>query len=166
VLTLPRTALVGAAACALLATGALALSSPASAEDPNTPGPIEENYDYPNAEAIYAERGIRLKKGDGRILLVDCPANRTGLLVVESRIHPKPAGDFCFQIKGGKGFVTMELPAAYFIVGDGKNLLTAKVTTEGETSTVDVKKDGHTPIGESSDPQGREGALVELRVKQ
>ncbi|MEV6358651.1 hypothetical protein AB0M40_38945, partial [Streptomyces hydrogenans] len=48
------------------------------------PGYAVENYDYPNADKILAEKNIVLKRGDGHIVLADC-AGETGLLEVWAR---------------------------------------------------------------------------------
>ncbi|MGO4463813.1 hypothetical protein AB4039_42145, partial [Streptomyces sp. M-16] len=36
------------------------------------PGYAIEDFGYPNADKILAERGITLKRGDGHIVLADC----------------------------------------------------------------------------------------------
>jgi hypothetical protein len=57
------------------------------------PGYAIEDYGYPNADKILADRGIRLKRGDGHITLADC-ASATDLFEVWSRANDKvwPAG--------------------------------------------------------------------------
>jgi hypothetical protein len=61
-----------------LVSGAALFASTFGALADNPQPPIEENYDYPGAEKIFQERGIRLRKGDGHILLVDYSSG-TGL---------------------------------------------------------------------------------------
>jgi hypothetical protein len=161
-----RFTIASAVIAAATTGGIVTLSAPASGSQKaanDEPPPLEETFDYPNADQIFHDRGIRLLKGDGRILLVDC-GSEPNLLVVESRIKPKPAGDFCFKVKGGAGWLTLNIAESYFLDGDGKNLLTAKIEVDGQTKTVNVAKVGHTPIGEAAG----EGpaALVELRVKK
>jgi len=146
-----------------LAMTAVHAGAASTTDTADTQPAIEEPGDYPNADQIFAQRGIRLLKGDGRILLVDC-GNRTDVVVVESRIRPKPGGDFCFHVRAARGYVKLSLPKAYFIRGDGTHVLDAAVTIGDETEVVKVKKDGYTPIGETSDPEERPGTLVELRV--
>ena len=52
--------------------------SVASADDPPQPPSaakppaLVEDYAYPGADRILTEKGIKLKRGDGRILLADC----------------------------------------------------------------------------------------------
>jgi hypothetical protein len=133
----------------------------------NTPGAladdpqprIEENYDYPRAEEIAQERGIRLHKGDGHILLVDCNS-ATGLAEVWSRSK----GQFCFRINGTIGSLTMELPEVYVIKGGSSHTIRATVTVDGKVETVPVQRNRWTPLGEGADPESRPATLLEFRA--
>lgn len=118
---------------------------------------IEENYDHPNADNILAERSIRLLKGDGHILLVECDSAD----VVE--VLSRRSGKFCFQVKGAQGYLTLELPETYLIKGDNHSLA-AKVTIDGKTETVAVKKNQWTPVGEGSSPNSGPATLLEIRA--
>jgi hypothetical protein len=71
---------------------------------------------------------------------------------------------FCFQVKGGKGYVTMVLPKVYGTVGDQRSALTAKVTVGTDSKVVGVKKEGWTEIGEGAAPSAGSATLLELRV--
>lgn len=142
-------------------TTAFTGATSARADDPRpaeTQPPIEENYDYPFADKIFAERGIRLIKGDGRILLVDCGG--PDLVEVLSRSK----GKFCFQVKGTRGgYVTMELPETYLIKGDS-HPIAAKVIVDGETEIVPVNKNEWVPVGEGTDPNSGPATLLEIRA--
>ncbi len=122
---------------------------------------IEENYDYPYADNIFAEKGLRLLKGDGHILLADCgSADVVRVLSFSSR------GELCFQVKGAQGYLTLELPKTYLIKDDrGDNhSLSAKVTVDGKTESVAVKKNEWTPVGQGRSPTSGPATLLEIRA--
>jgi hypothetical protein len=159
-----RLTVLGAAGGAAVLAVTSGLAGPAGAQGEVEQPSIVETYEYPSADKIFAEQGIRLIKGDGRILLVEC-GDRTGVLQVWSRIKN---GDepFCFQVKGGHGYLTMMLPKVYGTIGDQRSALTAKVTAGGATETVDVRKDGWTEIGEGTTPGSAPATLLELQVSK
>ncbi len=157
-----RLAAFGAGLLGLTALATTVIAAPAGATGESatddTPPPIVEVYDYPGAAQILAERNITLLKGDGNILLVDC-ASGGNLIVVQSY---KTKGDACFRVSKAPGYVTMQIPETYFIMGDthtAKATLTAKSTTE----TVDIQPGKWTPVGESL-PNHDPAALLEIRV--
>ena len=129
----------------------------AVADDPQPP--IEETYDYPGADQIFQERGIRLLKGDGHILLVDC-ASGTGFAEVLS----SSKGQFCFRLSGTRGYLTMELPEAYLIKGGSGHTITATVTVDNVVETVQVPKNIWVAVGEGADPENGLATLLELRA--
>jgi hypothetical protein len=145
--------------------GGLAMfGGPTGAGADEAPPPIEENYDYPGADRILAERGIKLIKGDGRILFVDCVVG-ANQAKVESRRWPGTRGHFCFTIKGTKGYLTLEIPEAYVIWSDQNHALNAKIKVADQTSTVNVPKDDFVGIGEGGDdPNSGPATILELRV--
>ncbi len=121
------------------------------------PPPIEEEYDYPNADQIFKERGILLKKGDGHILLVEC-AGRTDVVQVQS----SSKGKFCFHINANTGYLSLELPDTYLLKGDGKHSLQATVRIEAKVETRTVPKTEWIGVGEG---EGRPAAtLLEFRA--
>ncbi|MET8752659.1 hypothetical protein ABZW32_21540 [Streptomyces sp. NPDC004667] len=122
------------------------------------PGYAIEDFGYPNADKILAERGITLKRGDGHIVLADC-GGATDLLEVWSRANEK----ICFKVTGNTGYLTLEIPAVFAVKG---NSYSAKVdmTTGSEGKTFDVNKNAWTPVGESADEQGRDFMLMEIRT--
>ncbi|MFE5870076.1 hypothetical protein ACFQ6V_15700 [Streptomyces roseifaciens] len=119
-----------------------------------------EDFGYPDADKIKAEKGIVLKRGDGHIMLAAC-ANSTGLMEVWSR----KLGKTCFRITGTSGYLTLEVPSVYAVKGGVNHA--ANVTLDAPDSkkqTVDVPKNEWTPVGETLDPQAREHILVEISV--
>ncbi|MFF3017337.1 hypothetical protein [Streptomyces sp. NPDC057939] len=122
------------------------------------PGYAVEDFGYPDADKILAERGITLKRGDGHIVLADC-ASATDLLEVWSRANDK----ICFRVTGTTGYLSLEIPAVFAVKG---NSYSAKVdmTTGPEEKQFDVNKNAWTPVGESADEQGRDFMLMEIRT--
>ncbi|GAA3072128.1 hypothetical protein [Streptomyces glomeratus] len=131
--------------------------APAAGE---APGYAVENFGYPQADKILAERNIVLKRGDGHITLADC-ASGTGFLEVWARSKDK----VCFQVTGNAGWLTLEIPSVYAVRG---NDYAAQVdmTVGTEEKSFDVAKNTWTAVGESADPQGREHMLVEIRTSK
>ncbi|WNM35088.1 hypothetical protein RKE30_34360 [Streptomyces sp. Li-HN-5-11] len=124
------------------------------------PGYAVEDFNYPQADKILAEKNILLKRGDGHITLADC-ASGTGFLEVWARSRDK----VCFQVTGNSGWLTLEIPSVYAVRG---NDYAAQVdmTVGTEEKSFDVAKNSWTPVGESADPQGREHMLVEIRTSK
>lgn len=156
-----RTATAGAATIAIAAAiagsvGAYASAQSTSAADEQQP--LVENFDYPGADRVLAERGITLLKGDGHILLVDCATNATGQIALRSSRH---AGPICFQVTGSTGWLSMSIPEVYSIRGDGNHAGEATITTDegGTTSKTTVNKNAWTPIN-----AGEGATLLELRA--
>jgi hypothetical protein len=129
----------------------------ALADDPQPP--IEENYAYPGADALFRERRIRLRKGDGHILLVDCNGG-TGFAQVWSRSK----GQLCFRIRGTAGYLIMELPEVYLIAGGNDHTIQATVTVGGNAETVQVQKNEWISVGEGADPESSPATLLEFRA--
>lgn len=129
--------------------------SPAAEGSPNY---AVEYFDYPQADRIYQETGILLKRGDGHITLVDC-ATTANVLEVSARGNADPA---CFRVTGDGGYLTLEMESVYGILG---NDYTTEVdmTVGDEKKSFDITKNAWTPVGETSDPEGRDHMLVEIR---
>ncbi|MER7078498.1 hypothetical protein SAMN02982929_00764 [Saccharopolyspora kobensis] len=121
-----------------------------------TPPPAVEEFNYPGADQIFAERGIRLLKGDGKIALADCATE--GPVI---RVKSVTLRDSCFRVVGASGWLTMEIPRVFAIQGGSHNV-TARITTDGKTEAVDISPGEYTPVGEgeSKDP----ATLVELHA--
>jgi hypothetical protein len=163
--------LVGAllAVIGMAAAGVFVRSGVAGAEanDPVDEGAsIVEDYSYPGAAAIEQSRHITLLKGDGHVLLVDCATAPDPVRVQSFVDGTRPGDDFCFQINGPSGYLTMRLADSYFIKGDSVHRLKALVTPNDTTppSTVNVPADNTKWIPltyqTTTDPQ----ILVEIRT--
>ncbi|MET3367395.1 UNVERIFIED_CONTAM: hypothetical protein ABIE34_000616 [Jeotgalibacillus campisalis] len=105
-------------ACALAGTlglsGALAL--PVLAETPpagSEPKFSVENYNHPEAARLEAERGIKLKNGDGNIVYVDCTAVPTGLIRIETNLAVGQNGRVCFKTTAAPGWLNVEIPGSF-----------------------------------------------------
>lgn len=129
----------------MLASAAAVIVSqlPSAAED--TPPSIVEDYAYPGAAQVLAQRGIKLIKGDGHIVLTDCgstPHNPPAdLILVQSNDLTLPGGtNFCFKASGASGLLTMEIPQVYFLRGDGTRTIAAKVEVKDDPTVVEVEE--------------------------
>ncbi|WP_254405369.1 hypothetical protein [Streptomyces sp. AC627_RSS907] len=155
-------AVAGALAWAALASGTQGgADSPAVAVADEAPGYAVEDFNYPQADKILAERGIVLKRGDGHITLADCGSG-TGLLQVMAR---RNAETICFRTVGDSGWLTLEIPAVYIVKGNDY-ATQVEMTVGDEEKSFDIEKNTWTPVGESADEQGREHLLVEIRTSK
>ena len=128
----------------------------AAAED--QPPSLVETYDYPGADQIFALRGIRLLKGDGHILLVDCVSG-TG----QAEVWSRSKGHICFDVRGATGALTMEIPETYLLLGAGGHNIAATLVIDGVTSSVTVLKNEFRGIGESG-PAAKPAVLLEFHA--
>ncbi|MEW2065038.1 hypothetical protein ACFXOK_10400 [Streptomyces sp. NPDC059173] len=161
----------GATAALVVGLGATALAAPRSAA-PAAPRaaadmPVAvEDFNYPGADGLLAERGIKLKRGDGHIILTsitdlgECRAD-TANIWVEAHTGTRK---FCFHTNAQTGYLTMELPDT-FNIWTGASPVQAKLTPKGtnDTTVVNAPADDLTSVGESGDT-GLRSALVEIRV--
>ncbi|MFI5823846.1 hypothetical protein ACIA8I_32915 [Streptomyces rishiriensis] len=127
----------------------------------DAPGYLVEDFNYPGADAIKAQRGITLKRGDGHITLADC-ASGTGLMEVYSRRSEK----VCFRATGASGHLTLEIPSVYGVKGEADHEAAVQLTTDGATQNLDVGKGEWKAAGEAADPDGRAFVLVEIRTSK
>ncbi|MEU0910628.1 hypothetical protein [Streptomyces althioticus] len=148
-------ATAGALAWAVLAQGAA--GSPAEAVADDAPGYAVENYAYPDADRILADRDIVLKRGDGHIVLADCAAGADQL-----RFLARDREDVCFEVTAGTGFLTLELPAVHGVRTDDSANTHLEMTAEDDQVEYDIPADTWAGVGESVD--GREHVLVEIQV--
>lgn len=140
---------------------AVADDSPATAAD--TPPVAVEKFDYPNAASILASEGIQLKRGDGHILLATCDGSADQIkvyTVADSTAGRK--GDYCFKSTAASGWLTLELPRV-FALETGDHPISADLTANGATTTVDVAEGGFESVGEGT-TDGARSVLVEIRV--
>ncbi|MEV7209933.1 MULTISPECIES: hypothetical protein [unclassified Streptomyces] len=124
------------------------------------PGYVVEDFDYPQADKIYEEQGVRLKRGDGHITLATC-AIGTGQLEVYSRASTK----LCFQVTGESGWLTLEAPSVYGVQTPAYDTK-FEMTVDAETTSVDVPANSWKGVGAISDPEGRPHMLVEIRTSK
>jgi hypothetical protein len=143
--------------------------SVAAADDPpptpsdSAPPVAVEDYGYPGADRVLAEKGIKLKKGDGHILLADCDqaAQQIRVLTVKDDSTGRQ-GTYCFRATAKTGRLTLELPRV-FAVEAADHPVSANLTADGKTTTVNVAKGGFESVGEGT-VGGARSVLVELRV--
>ncbi|MGI5483490.1 hypothetical protein [Streptomyces lavendofoliae] len=150
-----------------VATLAFAATSPSSgaanlaAED--VPPLAIEDFGYPGAAQIATDKGILLKKGDGHILLADCDfsADQIRVLTVKDASVGRDEM-YCFKATSKTGYLTLELPRV-FALETGEHPISADLTANGETTTVDVPKGDYKSVGEGT-VGGARSVLVEIRV--
>jgi len=135
----------------------------ASAVSEEAPPSAVEDFSYPGAANILATKGIELKKGDGHILLADCDlaADQIRIMTVKDDTVGR-AGTYCFQATGATGYVTLSLPRV-FALEAADHPISADLTANGETTTVDVAQNGFESVGEGT-IDGARSVLVEIRV--
>ncbi|RPK64985.1 hypothetical protein EES43_08770 [Streptomyces sp. ADI96-02] len=153
----------GAAAAACIAAVVTAAHAddardrPAAALAEELPPYAVEDFAYPQADKIKAEFGIVLKRGDGHITLADC-ATGEGFLEVYSRT----SGRLCFRVTGKTGYLSLEIPAVFGVKSSAAHQTDMTLTTEGDEQNVTAAKNEWKGVGQATDPQGRDYALVEL----
>ncbi|MFH8344006.1 LamG-like jellyroll fold domain-containing protein [Streptomyces sp. NPDC018045] len=156
---------VAAAACAAAvnatSTSPAALLPPSMATVADgEPDYAIEDFAYPGADRIKAEKGITLKRGDGHIVLAECGSS-AGLMEVWSRKNDKT----CFKTTGAAGYLALEIPAVFAVKGSADQAADITLTgPDNKKQEVKVPKDEWTPVGESTDPQAREHLLVEISI--
>ncbi|WP_415925632.1 hypothetical protein [Streptomyces scabiei] len=149
-------ALAGVGSAATGGSGGMEQAVPAADE---APGFAVEDFDYPNADKILAEKNIRLKRGDGHIVLAPCVSG-TGQLEVYARGR---TDKICFRVTGDSGRLTLEMPSVYAIRGNDYSTQ-VDMTTGAEEKSFDVTKNVITAVGEPADPDGRDFTLLEIRT--
>ncbi|WP_050591856.1 hypothetical protein [Salinispora fenicalii] len=145
---------VGAAAMVLASGGTLGMLPVSATAEPDAPPSIVEDFTYPGGDKI---DGIRLIKGDGHILFIECdqPARS---VEVWSFTQDTP---FCFEIRGTKGYVSLELADAYGIRNYNDFPLSATVSVAGTEKAVQVPINDWVGVG----PGANEGPAVLLEIQ-
>ncbi|MEU1075936.1 MULTISPECIES: hypothetical protein [unclassified Streptomyces] len=157
-------AAAGALAWAVIAGGTSgggngdAIATKAVAED--GPGYAIEDFAYPNADKILAEQKIKLKRGDGHILLAPC-TGAPELMEVFSHQNEK----VCFKVTGDKGYLSLEIPAVFGVKGNSY-AAQVEMTTGTEQKTFPVDRNTWTAVGETADEKGRDFMLLEIRTSK
>ncbi|MEU2953921.1 hypothetical protein [Streptomyces xanthochromogenes] len=148
---------------ASLAAGGMAMAAdpiakplpPTKADAAAMPSTVE-NFGYPDAEKILKEKNLKLKRGDGHIVLAECGSSPDLL-----RFVGRDRDDFCFRTIGSKGYLSLEVPA---VTGVQTNDHSAHIemTVNDEKKSYDVGKKQWQGIGETTDPDERDHTLVEI----
>jgi hypothetical protein len=126
----------------------------------DTPPSIVEDFAYPNADQILADHGIKLHKGDGNILFVNCDV-AGDVIQIESYDHP---GYICFQLRGTTGYLSLEISNTVFVRSENKPI-EATVILAGQdkpSAPETVPANSWTPFGEAANLPP--ATLLELRV--
>ncbi|MEE1821500.1 trypsin-like serine protease [Streptomyces sp. BE20] len=118
---------------------------------------VVEDGSYPDADRILAERGVRLKAGNGNIVLAPC-APGGGLL----RIMARGRDDLCFRMTGATGYLSLEVPRVHGIQSDGVRDVSVAMSVDGAGTSFTVDRHLWTAVGEAADPQGRAHTLLEI----
>ena len=71
----------------------------AEAVDPELPPSAVDRFEYPGADQLFAETGVRLLTGDGHVLMTPCTDDTSDLVVVQRT----GAADVCFRATGVTG---------------------------------------------------------------
>ncbi|MEV6162457.1 hypothetical protein AB0L71_11130 [Streptomyces sp. NPDC052052] len=122
-----------------------------------------EDFTYPGAAQVLADKGILLKKGDGHILLADCDYSVDQIRVLTVKDTSVGRDEmYCFKATSTTGYLTLELPRV-FALETGEHPISADLTANGETTTVDVPEGGFKSVGEGN-IGGARSVLVEIRV--
>ncbi|MEV7357252.1 hypothetical protein [Kitasatospora sp. NPDC091276] len=115
-----------------------------------------EDFTHPGADRVLADTGVVLKRGDGHITLVPCDGT-PGLL----RVFARDLQDFCLRMTGDKGYLSLEVPRITGVRGNDYNV-SINTTAGSSTTSFTVKKNTWTPVGSSTDPEGRDYTLMEV----
>ncbi|RNL71200.1 hypothetical protein [Streptomyces sp. I6] len=150
---------VATAAVAGASTFAFANMSQAAAAEETRPPIAVEDFAYPGAAKILQDRGLKLIKGDGHILAAACDESPNQIRIW-TRVGDE-ADRFCFRATASTGHLTLEVPEVYALQ-TADHPISADLTAEGKSETVDVAKDDMVGVGEGlGNPPA---VLVELRV--
>ncbi|MFD3760797.1 hypothetical protein [Streptomyces sp. NPDC058622] len=168
--SLTRNILIGATVCAMAVIGLPALASATStatvsATAEEAPPFAVEDFSYPDAARILTDKGIKLIKGDGHLLLADC---NPAVPQIKVRTVADPAtgraGTYCFVATATAGWLTLELPRVTSLE-TSDHPIRAGLTADGQRKSVEVPKDEFVPVGEGDIPSGaKRSVLVDLRI--
>lgn len=133
-----------------------------------------EDFSYPNAAKILADKNVKLISGDGHIEIADCdsaPDGNIGLIMVyTSDPAINKTGVVCFKVSGKTGLLTMEVPDVLEIRGDGQRRgtghdVTATIKPEGgPQQVIDLDPDGSVQVGIGTAVPGPPATLLQLRA--
>jgi hypothetical protein len=143
-----------------LTTLSLAAAPPATAD--SLPGVdamsyAVEDFSYPDAATILAEKAITLKRGDGNLTLQACDGTQD--MTVNTRSGLK---DYCFDVKTKPAYLSLELPSAYGIWTEAYPVKTT-IEANGTKTVIDAPANDFTGYGEAT-AERIKSSLIELRV--
>ncbi|KPC64501.1 hypothetical protein [Streptomyces chattanoogensis] len=163
-----RTLFAGAGILTAIAgISAPAMASTAKAPAATAPGPPSavEDFGYPGADKLLAEKKIKLIRGDGHIMLTECtdPAVQIKVSIRREEGEEDLPKKWCFTATGKSGYLALEIPKAFYLE-TVDHPIRAQLTSAGKTQTVNVStEEGFKPIGEGVIGAPR-ATLVELRI--
>ncbi|MER7730176.1 hypothetical protein ABTX80_04775 [Streptomyces erythrochromogenes] len=124
------------------------------------PGYAVEDFSYPNADKILAEQKIKLKSGNGHILLAEC----TGAPEL-MEVFPRQNEKVCFRVTGDVGYLSLEIPSVFGVKGNDY-AAQVEMSTGAEQKTFTIDKNAWTAVGHTADEQGRDFMLLEIRTSK
>ncbi|MCF6474866.1 hypothetical protein FAF44_41800 [Nonomuraea sp. MG754425] len=137
----------------------------------DAPPPAVEDYTYPNADQVLTEHGLKVFRGDGRIVLDSsrtyeedgqCPV---GQIQVEKALAEAPYGIYyCFRTWGARGFLTLEVPGTFGLRGGDKPLQAKANLPDGESRTYEVDANEFVAVEPGTGTELPQAILVELRL--
>ncbi|GAA3044243.1 FG-GAP-like repeat-containing protein [Streptomyces roseofulvus] len=139
-----------------------ALTAPAEAAEAVMPYAFEDGA-YPNAAQIEADKGIKLIRGDGNIVLAECDLDTEQIRVHVVGPPVNMQDTYCFDSRAATGRLTLDLNRAFWIDAADQPMSATLAGEDGTTKTITIAKDGYTPVGEGVQG-GVRSRLVELRV--
>lgn len=157
--------LAGAIAAALGLTGVLAVPVLAETATATEPKFAVEDYNHPEGARIGAERGIKLKNGDGNIVYVECTITSKDLIRIESNLAqggdlgPERDGWICFKAADAPGWLSVEIPGSFGVkAGDQSTYVKAVQGTK--TTEITLAPEDTEDIAAAGD----EWTTVEIRT--
>ncbi|MCC2279116.1 hypothetical protein LKL35_27360 [Streptomyces sp. ET3-23] len=142
---------------------------PVAAVPATAPSHAVEDFVYPQADKIFQERGIKLKSGDGHIMLVACDS-RPGLIEIKAQGMQKTdkvgQGRYCFRVTGKTGYLSLEMPRVIGAMGNDYDV-NVNMVTANEEKSFKLDKDVWKAVGKAADdPQNRDFTLLEISAKK
>ena len=130
-----------------------------------------EDYACPGADAILAEHGLKVFKGDGHITVVSSGdigsgSCAPGLIQVETMLEEDPFGAvYCFATSGARGFLTLEVPNTFLLRGGNKPVEATAQLPGGTEETYDVPANTSVAVepGDGSGHAGRDPGRAAVR---
>ncbi|MFJ8164137.1 FG-GAP-like repeat-containing protein [Streptomyces sp. NPDC096136] len=115
-----------------------------------------EDFSYPGAAAIQAEKGVTLKRGDGNLMLQACDGTQ------DMTVNTRGLKDYCFDVKSKPAYLSLELPSA-FGIWTGAYPVKTTIEANGTKTVIDAPANDFTGYGEATSDRVK-STLIELRV--